>query len=47
MTSGGSDYVSLAMPTGTTDTTGIIRRIGEKLNQKLATGEWDALFAKN
>lgn len=44
MTSEGSTYVSIAMPTGTKDTTGIIRRLGERLNQKLATGAWDDLF---
>lgn len=43
--SDGSDDVSLSMPTGVTDKTGLIRRIGERLNEKLATGTWDDLFA--
>jgi hypothetical protein len=46
MFSDGSDYVSLAMPAGETDKTGLIRRIGERLNEKLATGAWDDLFGR-
>jgi hypothetical protein len=44
MSSNDAGYVSIGMPTGVKDTTGIIQRLGEHLNQKLATGVWDDLF---
>lgn len=44
MASEDSDYVSIAMPTGATDTTGLIASIGKRFDEELKGFKYDALF---